>query len=153
MHKSEKWKWSRLVVFDSLWPHGLQPTRLLCPWDFPGKSTGVGCHCLLCLTVINFSQSRCNCWKWNNFRGNSKACIILKVILNVPVSVLLLKGIHILIGPPFQNLYTQLQIARYPWNFYTVSPKFCSMQSSWQTYFAWVQWDLLEAQPQRWDRS
>ena len=28
-------------------PHGLQPTRLLRPWDFPGKSTGVGCHCLL----------------------------------------------------------------------------------------------------------
>ena len=32
---------------DSLQPHGLQPTRLLCPWDFLGKSTGVGCHCLL----------------------------------------------------------------------------------------------------------
>ena len=28
-------------------PHGLQPTRLFRPWDFPGKSTGVGCHCLL----------------------------------------------------------------------------------------------------------
>ena len=28
-------------------PIGLQPTRLLHPWDFPGKSTGVGCHCLL----------------------------------------------------------------------------------------------------------
>ena len=28
-------------------PHGLQPTRLLHPWDFPGKGTGVGCHCLL----------------------------------------------------------------------------------------------------------
>ena len=28
-------------------PHGLQPTRLLHPWDSPGKSTGVGCHCLL----------------------------------------------------------------------------------------------------------
>ena len=27
--------------------HGLQPARLLCPWDFPGKSTGVGCHFLL----------------------------------------------------------------------------------------------------------
>ena len=27
--------------------HGLQPTRLLHPWDFPGKSTRVGCHCLL----------------------------------------------------------------------------------------------------------
>ena len=28
-------------------PHGLQPPRLLHPWDFPGNSTGVGCHCLL----------------------------------------------------------------------------------------------------------
>ena len=26
---------------------GLQPARLLCPWDFPGKNTGVGCHFLL----------------------------------------------------------------------------------------------------------
>ena len=32
---------------DSSQPHGLQPTRLLRPWDFPGKSIGVGCHCLL----------------------------------------------------------------------------------------------------------
>ena len=31
----------------SLRPHGLQPTRLLCPRDFPGKNTGVGCHFLL----------------------------------------------------------------------------------------------------------
>ena len=28
-------------------PQGLQPIRLLCPWDFPGKSTGVGCHVFL----------------------------------------------------------------------------------------------------------
>ena len=27
--------------------HGLHPTRLFCPWDFPGKSTRVGCHFLL----------------------------------------------------------------------------------------------------------
>ena len=47
MHESEKWKWSHSVKSDSSWPHGLQPTRLLPPWDFPGKSTGVGCHCLL----------------------------------------------------------------------------------------------------------
>jgi len=51
MHESEKWKWSRSVVSDSSWPHGLQPTRLLHPWDFPGKSTGVGCHCLLRLVL------------------------------------------------------------------------------------------------------
>ena len=47
MHESEKWKWSLSVVSDSSWPHGLQPTRLLYPWDFPGKSIGVGCLCLL----------------------------------------------------------------------------------------------------------
>ena len=27
--------------------HGLQPTGLLCPWNFPGKNTGLGCHFLL----------------------------------------------------------------------------------------------------------
>ena len=47
MHESEEWKGSRSVMSDSSLPHGLQPTRLLRPWDFPGKSTGVGCHCLL----------------------------------------------------------------------------------------------------------
>ena len=38
---------SRSVVAASLRPHGLQPTRLLCPWDFPGQDTGVGCYFLL----------------------------------------------------------------------------------------------------------
>ena len=52
MHESEKWKWSRSVVSDSSQPHGLQPTRCLRPWDFPGKSTGVGCHCLIWTTGI-----------------------------------------------------------------------------------------------------
>ena len=32
---------------DSVRPYRWQPTRLPPPWDFPGKSTGVGCHCLL----------------------------------------------------------------------------------------------------------
>ena len=50
---------SRSVLSDSLRPHGLQPSRLLCPWDFPGKNTGVGCHFLLqgiflsrCLSIL-----------------------------------------------------------------------------------------------------
>ena len=38
---------SHPVVCDSLWPHGLQPARLLFPWDSPGKNTEVGYHCLL----------------------------------------------------------------------------------------------------------
>ena len=35
------------VASNSLQLYGLQPTRLLCPWDSPGKNTGVGCHALL----------------------------------------------------------------------------------------------------------
>ena len=37
MHESEKWKWSRSVVSNPQRPYGLQPTRLLHPWDFPGE--------------------------------------------------------------------------------------------------------------------
>ena len=39
--------WIRSVVSYSLWPHELQPKRFLHPWNFPGKSIGVGCHFLL----------------------------------------------------------------------------------------------------------
>ena len=46
MHESEKWMWSCSVVSDLQRPHALQPSRFR-PWDFPGKTTGVGCHCLL----------------------------------------------------------------------------------------------------------
>ena len=38
---------SHSVMSDSLPPQGLQPNRLLCPQDSPGKNTGVGCHFLL----------------------------------------------------------------------------------------------------------
>ena len=74
MHESEKWKWSHSVVSNSSLPHGLQPTRLLRPWNFPGKSTGVGCHCLLWLFLLlrvigqNWSCPTPNCaWQINHF--------------------------------------------------------------------------------------
>ena len=44
------WKWSESVscsaVSNSLWPCGLLPARLLCPWNSPSKNTAVGCHFL-----------------------------------------------------------------------------------------------------------
>ena len=44
---------------DSVRPHRRQPTRLPCPWDSPGKNTGVGCHFLLqCMKVKGKSLSR-----------------------------------------------------------------------------------------------
>ena len=47
MHESEKWKWSRSVVSDSSDPMDCSPPGSSIHWDFPGKSTGVECHCLL----------------------------------------------------------------------------------------------------------
>ena len=44
MHESEKWKGCHSVLSICSGPQGLQPTRLLRPCDFPGKSTGVRCH-------------------------------------------------------------------------------------------------------------
>ena len=42
---------------DSVRPHRQQPTRLPCPWDSPGKNTGVGCHCLLqCMKMKSESE-------------------------------------------------------------------------------------------------
>ena len=62
MHENEKRKGNRSVVSDSLRPHGLQPTRLLHPWDSPGKNAGVGCHSLLqCLKVKTESEVAQSC--------------------------------------------------------------------------------------------
>ena len=49
---------SRSVVSDSLQPRGLQPTRLLCPWDFLGKNTGVGCQLLLQGNLLTQESNR-----------------------------------------------------------------------------------------------
>ena len=61
------------VMADSLRPHGLEFTRLLYPWNFPGKNTGKGSHSLLqgiCLTqgsnlsLLHYSQILCHCATW-----------------------------------------------------------------------------------------
>ena len=61
---SNAWKWKvkvkSLSRVHSSRPHGLQPTRLLHPWDFPGKSTGVGCHHLLWFLGIYPSNESVN---------------------------------------------------------------------------------------------
>ena len=53
---------SHTVVSDSVRPHRRQPTRLPCPWDSPGKNTGVGCHFLLqCMKVKGESEIAQSC--------------------------------------------------------------------------------------------
>ena len=47
---------------DSVGSHRRQPTRLCCPWDSPGKNTGVGCHFLLqCMKVKSESEVAQSC--------------------------------------------------------------------------------------------
>ena len=53
---------SRFSLSNSVRPHRRQPTRLRCPWDFPGKNTGVGCHFLLqCMKVKSESEVAQSC--------------------------------------------------------------------------------------------
>ena len=50
------------VVSDSVRPQRRQPTRLPCPWNSPGKNTGVGCHFLLqCRKVKSESEVAESC--------------------------------------------------------------------------------------------
>ena len=89
MHESEKWKWSRSVVSDSSTPHGLQPTRLLRPWDSPGESTVVGCHRLLRFTSCFETKQKLFTIKWNWGQLSWEACshiiaAILKAWLQTP---------------------------------------------------------------------
>ena len=74
MHESEKSKWSHSVKSDSLRPYGLQPTRLLHPWDFPGKSDGVGCHCLLQVNRLAGSYST---WGHLQIQGDGSSIIFM----------------------------------------------------------------------------
>ena len=41
---NEMYMKQQAVVSNCLQPHELQPARFLCPWNFPGKNTRVGCH-------------------------------------------------------------------------------------------------------------
>ena len=77
---SESESVSDLVMSDSLWPHELQPTNLLCPWNYPGKNTGVGCHVLLQgIILTQGSNPSLQLWRQILYglshQGSPKLCI------------------------------------------------------------------------------
>ena len=49
----------------TLWPHRLQRPRLRCPWDSPGKNTGVGCHFLLQGIFPTQESNLCLFYSWH----------------------------------------------------------------------------------------
>ena len=82
MHESKKWKWSRSVMSDSQQPHGLQPTRLLRPWDFLGKSTGVGCHRETAKYWACKEPKHATCYISDVLKNVYQIIVLVKVILN-----------------------------------------------------------------------
>ena len=61
-----KIKCQSLSHIQLLRPHGLQPTRFLCPWDSPGKNTGVSCHFPLQEIFPTKDSSRVSCMHTNS---------------------------------------------------------------------------------------
>ena len=79
------------VVSDSVWPHGLWPTRLFCPWDSPGKSTGVDQSVQLLSRVQLFVTPWTAAWQTSVSITNSQSLIKLMSIESVmPSSHLIL---------------------------------------------------------------
>ena len=68
------------VVSDSLRLHGLYPARLLCPWDAPGKNTGVGCHFLLHCMIPN--PETIGKWQFRGWVGTSITGMVLLFVFN-----------------------------------------------------------------------
>ena len=66
---------------DSVRPHRRQSTRLPCPWDSPGKNTGVGCHFLL------------QCMKVKSEREVAQSCPTLRDPMNCSPRVSSIHGI------------------------------------------------------------
>ena len=87
--------WVASVMSNSVRPHRQQLTRLLCPWDSPGKSTRVGCHFLLQLgkgTTVqtSFEESKICVWTMYYLSESSKFTnSVLLFFFNLKVGVII----------------------------------------------------------------
>ena len=74
---------SHSVMSDSLQPHGLQPPRLLCPWDSPGKNTGVVCISSSRVSSQPRDQTCVSCIRGKSLTRWDNQTIYLPVIYSV----------------------------------------------------------------------
>ena len=110
------------VVSDSVQPRRWQPTRLPCPWDSPGKNTGVGCYFLLQGTFptqgLNLHLLHLLHWQADSLTtvppGNPDHMVVLFFIFLWKLCTVLHTGctkLHSLVGGDFNkqgNLFTKL---------------------------------------------
>ena len=66
------------------------PTRLLWPWDYPGKNTGVGCHCLLQRIFLTQESNPCLLCLLHWQVGSSSWLSVVKNLCIVPVLIYVL---------------------------------------------------------------
>ena len=84
VRESNRTSVSHSVMPNSLRSHGLQSTRLLCPWDSPGKNTGVGSHSLLqgVFLIQGSNLGPLHCGKILYFLSHQESPSILTKYLN-----------------------------------------------------------------------
>ena len=93
---------SHSVMSDSLWPHGLQPARLLCPWDSPfsRQYTGVGCHALLQGIFLtpgsNPSLPHCRWILYHLSHQGSPFLILMYIIIIVTLIAILIYNFNLI---------------------------------------------------------
>ena len=63
--------WPVVQLSPPLQPYGLYPTRFLCPWDSPGKNTGVGCHFLFLQGIFLTQKSNPCLWSLLHWQADS----------------------------------------------------------------------------------
>ena len=106
----------------TLWPHRRQPTRLPCPWDSPGKNTGVGCHFLhQCLKVESDSEVVQLCPTLSDLMDCSLPCSSIHAIFQARV----LEWVAIAFArPPIQKC----KCSSHPERFSQTHPEYCLVQ-------------------------
>ena len=88
---------------DSSLPQGLQPTGLLHPWDFLGKNTGVGCHCLLCISILAFKKKlirEVNTYAYNPSHSKAQSIsfflgLVTDICNDDPIAPKIQRGTHL----------------------------------------------------------
>ena len=114
-------------------PHGLQPSRLLHPWDFPGKSTGVGCHTFIIFKKVK-PHTRCYWYCLWGFKFTHVFTILSLFISSLTVSLpsgiaFFLHAVHPLEFPFEWFLWKQVFLVLGFFNFILIL----------EIYFLWVQ--------------
>ena len=105
-----------------LQPHGLLPARLFCPWNFPGKNTGVDSHFLLQIDMFRWvkliSSKFEKCCLLNNLRNSSSE--ESREIFQILIDLLVRK--HLGLQMPYSLLYVHTQSCLTLWDPLDYSP-------------------------------